>query len=486
MRNKGITLVALVVTIVIMLILAGVTLNIALGENGLFNMAKRAVDKYQESAQNEEKNLDRMVEDLKRIIPEDAGKEVEVPKLEKDKWDLAKVTPTADGKGNTIPVPKNFYYAGGNLDTGFVISSESGDDLYNSKHGNQFVWIPCTATQYNEAKDDVIDKNWTCEDTYKDNGDTGGVQKTGSTGDGKAWRDDYSAKDIEILSKAYTGVNALPTSEWENENQIEVGTKSIEKYGGFYIARYEAGVPSEATFYSTTATYNTARGRVEDTGTIKNYRPISKKGVQVWNYITQPNAKLVAENMYKDDANIGSYLVDSQAWNVICNKFETIVGDGLNEPTKGGGIKNSSYIGNYRNNDKTDYTKTTGLWAKYGGTKTGMKNATKYETSPITKEDMIDQTTGRSYIELSTGASEDFEVYNIYDMAGNFWELTTQHNIIKESTDTEKTQEIMFIVARGGCFNNLGDGYPVVRANGGTKLSSYLSAMGFRVVLYIR
>ena len=39
-RNKGITLVALVVTIVIMLILAGVTLNIALGENGLFKMAK--------------------------------------------------------------------------------------------------------------------------------------------------------------------------------------------------------------------------------------------------------------------------------------------------------------------------------------------------------------------------------------------------------------------------------------------------------------
>ena len=58
MKNKGITLVALVVTIVIMLILAGVTLNIALGENGLFKMAKSAVDMYQESSQNEEEDFD--------------------------------------------------------------------------------------------------------------------------------------------------------------------------------------------------------------------------------------------------------------------------------------------------------------------------------------------------------------------------------------------------------------------------------------------
>ena len=44
MRNKGITLVALVVSIIIMPILAGVTLNIALGENGLFKMAQKATE----------------------------------------------------------------------------------------------------------------------------------------------------------------------------------------------------------------------------------------------------------------------------------------------------------------------------------------------------------------------------------------------------------------------------------------------------------
>ena len=57
MKNKGITLVALVVTIVIMLILAGVTLNIALGENGLFKMATQSVDKYKEASEEEKRQM---------------------------------------------------------------------------------------------------------------------------------------------------------------------------------------------------------------------------------------------------------------------------------------------------------------------------------------------------------------------------------------------------------------------------------------------
>ena len=57
------------------------------------------------------------------------------------------------GDGDTIPVPKEFYYVGGNLNTGVIISDEK-DDEYDEKidkttyeyttnlKGNQFVWIP--------------------------------------------------------------------------------------------------------------------------------------------------------------------------------------------------------------------------------------------------------------------------------------------------------------------------------------------------------
>lgn len=44
--NKGITLIALVITIIILIILAGVAVNLSLGENGIFNRAKTAREQY--------------------------------------------------------------------------------------------------------------------------------------------------------------------------------------------------------------------------------------------------------------------------------------------------------------------------------------------------------------------------------------------------------------------------------------------------------
>ena len=58
LKNKsGITLIALVITIVVLLILAGVAINLAIGENGLFNQTKIAVEKYKEAQNKEEEQL---------------------------------------------------------------------------------------------------------------------------------------------------------------------------------------------------------------------------------------------------------------------------------------------------------------------------------------------------------------------------------------------------------------------------------------------
>ncbi len=66
-KEQGITLVALVVTIIILLILAGVTLNIALSENGIFEKAKEAVEKYKNAEEDEVNVLDSLAEQLKNI-----------------------------------------------------------------------------------------------------------------------------------------------------------------------------------------------------------------------------------------------------------------------------------------------------------------------------------------------------------------------------------------------------------------------------------
>ncbi len=57
-KEKGITLVALVVTIIILLILAGVTLSLALNGNGIFNKAKNAAKRYTDASENETQQID--------------------------------------------------------------------------------------------------------------------------------------------------------------------------------------------------------------------------------------------------------------------------------------------------------------------------------------------------------------------------------------------------------------------------------------------
>ena len=55
-QEKGITLIALVITIVVLLILAGVSINAIFSENGIINKAKGARTEYQNAA-NYEKDL---------------------------------------------------------------------------------------------------------------------------------------------------------------------------------------------------------------------------------------------------------------------------------------------------------------------------------------------------------------------------------------------------------------------------------------------
>ena len=57
LQERGITLIALVVTIIILLILSGVTLNIALSDNGLFSKTKEAADKYKQAQSDEEEMI---------------------------------------------------------------------------------------------------------------------------------------------------------------------------------------------------------------------------------------------------------------------------------------------------------------------------------------------------------------------------------------------------------------------------------------------
>ena len=183
-KNKGITLVALVVTIVVLLILAGVSINLVLGNNGIIAKAKDAETKSAEASQNDLKGMNGLVSEMEGALAGNGS------------------TGSGSGNGNTgsgnnfvtkntevtypdgkVWIPEGFKIAKGSA------STVQGGVVIEDKDGNQFVWVPvATLADY---------------------------KRTWYTGD-----DSFSSYS-----------EALPEDE----------KTSVERYKGFYIGRYEAG-----------------------------------------------------------------------------------------------------------------------------------------------------------------------------------------------------------------------------------------------------
>ena len=272
-------------------------------------------------------------------------------------------------------IPNGFYYVTGAPSTGLVISDVFGDDDDNSKGGNQFVWVPCRGTgtvAYEKTNEATVDKKY---------------------GLASYW---------EKYGKQY---NYNVYKDWTDYGG---DLNSVNKYGGFYVARYEAGVPSNATFYANTdgARYIKEKG----TNVVENgYKPVSKKNNQVWNFVQQKLAKTLSENMYYENKNVKSQLIDSYAWDTIIDWIEK------EEPTIG---SDSTGYGNYFNSgiqfiDSLYATHQYGNeWILSSTYKKGNSTATGY----------TELATG---VKISSDSAIKNKVKNIYDMAGNMWEWTT-------------------------------------------------------------
>ena len=484
-KNKGITLIALVITIIVLLILAGVSIATLTGDNGILTKAQNAKDLTNQKTAEEEVQIEVLgsldnsgninIEDLNsNLLSHLTGVNYkgeplsETNKIENlptvVEYNGYKILISGDTStsledalkpGEEAKETKKYNYTDGvdvaTIPEGFEVSEikeeqkiADGLVIKNKTDGNEFVWIPCTITQYQNAKNAVKRNNWKTDDKYYTNGG----------GDGSAWSDDYTEEGLSNINAVYVqnGVTeeiiSQITSNWENK-QTQVAEESIKKYGGFYIGRYEAGIPEAAEkIYTAPDSENLEykkdggiRGTTTKAGleSVQSLAPVSKKGVQAWNFITQANSKIVAENMYKassEETSVGSYLVDLQAWNHIC---ENIYGK------TGKDINNSTAWGNYIDNESVFEKTVEGLWANHGyrSLPWGLFTSSTYSKGAVnvkgnTKKDETEDQV--NIIELPTGASEDFKNYNIYDMAGNMWEWTTGHSI---------NNETMFVVARG-------------------------------------
>ena len=321
-RQKGITLIALVITIIVLLILAAVSIATLTGENGILTKANKAKEETEKASEEEQRQLAQI----------NAAMHDKLWYYKKGQGELTQ----EKGKETegAIPIPAGFaptqIEGEDSIEDGFVITDSEG---------NEFVWIPCDIDDNNESDETV---------------------------NGKV---NYNAKRSEEWRTYQSYYNGGKWSDGQpNENEIQ---NSIKNNKGFYIARYEAGVPEIAPFYASKSgdAYYATFGKVQENGksptesevegkdwigkNTDKYIPVSKKGVPVWNFITQLNAKKVAGSMIKNN-DVQSYLIDSHAWDTACRVIEKYTKENIMDSIK---------WGNYYGNTTTKYENLNTLYA---------------------------------------------------------------------------------------------------------------------------
>ena len=422
MKNKGVTLIALAVTIVVMLILAGVTISVLNGENGIVKQAQKAKEESKIKELKEKVRIDiagKRVENINGELRVSVLKEIldkyfdNVPvetqitsetelkaKEEYGKYEMkisdidvgeityeTSYTIFKDVNGEQVPIPE-----------GYIVSENSDENIVNKglvisdSRGNEYVWISCTVNS-SSNKLQYKRTEW-------------GVEKDG-TDNSRAIKDELTLKDIDVTySKTDTDNGINEEISKEIVAQINAEKESIKKYGGYYIGRYEVGKDNK-------------------TAVIKAEQ--------------EPYVNIKWSKAYELAKGIGggegatTYLCSSYSWDTAINFIQNTTGKNYATSIIG-------FNGNWKSQE--------------------VKDSSGKVIKPV-------NTAQR----LNTGLTT--ALCNIYDMGGNVGEFTTELN-----PGTSET-----VVLRGGSINN--SYVPAGRRwdNGSGVASSYC---GFRATLFLK
>lgn len=298
MKTKdGITLIALIITIIVMLILVGVTVTVAI--NGkLFESARKAatgtvIERNKEVAvSGEEVEIDGIIYasmndyvNNNPKLPSNATKLSEKEAKEEGKvtedWDLNKVTAVEileeDGTTkNVIPLPK-----------GFQISLKEGENtvaggLVIKDGANEFVWIPCTEPYTEDSFGPLTDIDSKSNEIY----------------DSQKQLDYYYGDNNYNYEQDFNYV--------QDKENIEI---SINKYKGFYAGRYETTIDNDGTIGSKKGvTVLTAETIIKKEINQKNNKPY----YYMWYGLYKAQKDVYAENN-----NVFSTMITSKEWDQI-------------------------------------------------------------------------------------------------------------------------------------------------------------------------
>ena len=367
-NNKGITLVALVVTIVVLLILAGVSINLVLGDNGIIAKAKDAETKSAEASENDLKGMNGLVSEMEGALAGNGS--------------------TGSGSGGktepeTVPyLPSDdFHYdANTSVDTGLVIKDANG---------NEYVWVVVPKSLYNNTAYNSNNDKKPSSSTDYENIEYCLQQYTATYRNKTSYSDVYYADDKNV---------GWFTDETAYNNFKNSMLKSVYENGGFYVGRYEAGIGTNRT---------SIEEQVDGKYPVPTTVPVTKADTYPYTYVTRTQAQNLAKNV--NSGNKTSSLMFGVQWDLVL-AFMSKDTEKINQNTLSELTSNSTTMGNYNNN----------LWEIKNVNAQYLSNGKFVQCSnPYKKE-------SNSNILLTTGADDSFSVQNIYDIAGNVWEWTLE------------------------------------------------------------
>ena len=322
LKQNGITLIALVVTIVVLLILAGVSLNAIFSENGIIKRAKDAQNKMDQATQND---LD-SINELNNWIDGKTngttgggttGGDANPSTTSKISTLVGTVvdknTKAEDAYGNKITIPKGFKVLAHGTEAGSATYTYSGDNIpavqdgiviENGTDGNQFVWGPVGTIKNKDNTTNTITLG-----RYEFDSSTGVLTSTTpvqvASVENCTKVVTISKNDVvfQELSTAREGNSATDsTAQSATARKLEEFISTTLANGGYYIARYEASGTTE--------------------------KVTSKYDQTVLTNITQSNAAKLAREMYgevkeNNELAYASDLVNSYAWDTAIIFIQT-------------------------------------------------------------------------------------------------------------------------------------------------------------------
>ena len=289
-------------------------------------------------------------------------------------WDLTKVDIVYDTANVAVPVPKGYVASGADgehtVNTGFVIyegdtAVTTANALDESCKRNQWVWVPVPDV----SRIYEIDENGKKKSKLYEYSSTGRTEYT---------NDNYEPGILSNYdNEKYFAVQGMTREKFLHEMQEEFDftIESIKKYGGFYIGRYEIGNLSKKVLVVQRLNMDI---NTEYQSWYREYSKLQRLGANgnvksnmIWGCLWDETLQWLIDSGNKTNED----MIDSTSW---------------------GNYSNSSFDYIYR--------------------------ITNGNAEKIYKP-------GNSSQIMATGGTEYSKANNIYDMAGNVWEMTLEVNV---------------------------------------------------------